>query len=103
MHPTRRSFLGGTLAAGAGLTSRPALASEELKLATFVPPTHIIMAKVLMPWAQEIAGASGNRLTVRMFPSMQLGGKPPSFIAKPFRAFPTSASRCPGTHRPTSR
>jgi TRAP-type C4-dicarboxylate transport system substrate-binding protein len=35
------------------------------------------MARVLTPWAQEIAAASGNKLSVRMFPSMQLGGKPP--------------------------
>lgn len=76
---TRRTFLQGSAAAAvaAGLPWDAALAAEELKLATFVAPTHIIMANVLTPWAQDIATGSKNELTVRMFPSMQLGGKPP--------------------------
>ena len=96
MHPTRRSFLGGTLAAAAGLSSRAALASEELKLATFVPPTHIIMAKVLTPWAQEIAGTSGNKLTARMFPSMQLGGKPPDLYRQAVQGISDICFTLPG-------
>ena len=79
MLATRRTFVTGTLAtsAAAVLPWRRAFAQEELKLATFVPPTHIQMAKVIIPWSQAIANATGNKLTVRMFPSMQLGGKPP--------------------------
>ena len=98
MHATRRSFLGGTLAtaAAAGLPSRAALASEELKLATFVPPTHIIMARVLTPWAQEIATASGNKLTVRMFPSMQLGGKPPELYRQAVQGISDICFTLPG-------
>ncbi len=98
MHPTRRSFLGGTLATAAYLPSRAALAqaSEELKLATFVPPTHIIMAKVLTPWAQEIASTSGNKLTVRMFPSMQLGGKPPELYRQAVQGISDICFTLPG-------
>jgi TRAP-type transport system periplasmic protein len=79
MHATRRTFVTGTLAtsAAAALPWRAALAQEELKLATFVPPTHIQMHKVIIPWSQELPNATGNMLTVRIFPSMQLGGKPP--------------------------
>ncbi len=79
MLATRRTFVTGTLAtsAAAVLPWRRAFAQEELKLATFVPPTHIQMAKVIIPWSQAIANATGSKLTVRMFPSMQLGGKPP--------------------------
>jgi TRAP-type C4-dicarboxylate transport system substrate-binding protein len=80
MHATRRTFLTGTLAvtAAAGMP-RGALAqgAQELKLASFVPPTHVIWADVLLPWAKEIESRSGGKLTVRGFPSMQLGGRPP--------------------------
>ncbi len=80
MHATRRTFLAGTAAATAvtvGTPWRAAFANEELKLATFVPPSHIIYAKVLQPWAAELDKATGGKLTVRFFPSMQLGGRPP--------------------------
>jgi TRAP-type transport system periplasmic protein len=79
MDATRRTLVTGTLAtsAAAALPWRAALAQEELKLATFVPPTHIQMHKVIIPWSQELPNATGNKLTVRIFPSMQLGGKPP--------------------------
>ncbi|MGE0627850.1 MAG: TRAP transporter substrate-binding protein [Hyphomicrobiaceae bacterium] len=79
MTTTRRTFMTGTLAvsAAAGLPLRHAFAAEELKLSTFVPPSHIIYAKVLVPWTEEVKKASGGNLTVKLFPSMQLGGKPP--------------------------
>jgi TRAP-type C4-dicarboxylate transport system substrate-binding protein len=62
---------------GAFLRQALAQASHELKLASFVPPTHVIWADVLMPWAKDIATKSSGKLTVRGFPSMQLGGRPP--------------------------
>ena len=97
MLATRRTFVTGTLAtsAAAVLPWRRAFAQEELKLATFVPPTHIQMAKVIIPCSQAIANATGIKLTVRMFPSMQLGGSTGRWC----RGFPTSASRCPATRR----
>jgi len=51
MTTTRRTFLTGTVAASAAaaLPWEPASAAEELKLATFVPPTHMQMAKVIIP------------------------------------------------------
>ena len=81
MHTTRRTFVTGSLAAGAASTLpwRPALAQGkvELKLSSFVPPSHSIWANVLTPWAKEVEQKSGGKLTIRLFPSMQLGGKPP--------------------------
>jgi TRAP-type C4-dicarboxylate transport system substrate-binding protein len=79
---TRRHFVTGALGAAATATTLPfgrarAQATEELKLSTFVPPTHIIYATVLMPWANELARVTNNRLTVKMYPAMQLGGTPP--------------------------
>ncbi|MBM3488407.1 MAG: TRAP transporter substrate-binding protein [Alphaproteobacteria bacterium] len=74
---TRRAFLAAPLAGLLATVPLAAAAQQELKLATFVPPTHIIQATVLTPWAQDLAQASTNKLAVRMFPSMQLGGKAP--------------------------
>jgi TRAP-type C4-dicarboxylate transport system substrate-binding protein len=75
----RRTFLAGSLAATAAtaLPIRSALAQQELKLASFVPPTHVIWTDVITPWTREVAKLSNNQLTVRMFPAMQLGGRPP--------------------------
>jgi TRAP-type C4-dicarboxylate transport system substrate-binding protein len=78
---TRRDFVAGALGASA-LTAMPGLrafaqAADELKLSTFVAPNHIIYANVLTPWAAELASKSANKLTVKMFPAMQLGGTPP--------------------------
>jgi len=99
MHATRRTFLTGAMAATAAAgVPRGGLAqgAEELKLATFVPPSHIIMARVLTPWAQELATASGNRLTVRFFPSMQLGGKPPELYRQMLQGISDICFTLPG-------
>jgi TRAP-type transport system periplasmic protein len=79
MTTNRRSFVAGSLAvaAASAVPGRSALAQEELKLASFVPPTHVIWTDVITPWTREVAKASNNQLTVRMFPAMQLGGRPP--------------------------
>jgi TRAP-type C4-dicarboxylate transport system substrate-binding protein len=79
MSTTRRSFVVGSLAgAGAAIVpSRYAFAQQELKLASFVPPTHVIWTDVITPWTREVAKLSNNQLTIRLFPAMQLGGRPP--------------------------
>ena len=98
MLATRRTFVTGTLAtsAAAVLPWRRAFAQEELKLATFVPPTHIQMAKVIIPWSQAIANATGSKLTVRMFPSMQLGGKPPELYRQTVQGISDICFTLPG-------
>lgn len=79
MTTNRRNLIAGSLAAAAAsvVPWRSALAQQELKLASFVPPGHIIWTDVITPWTREVAKASNNQLTVRMFPAMQLGGRPP--------------------------
>jgi TRAP-type C4-dicarboxylate transport system substrate-binding protein len=100
MQATRRKFLSGaaavTAAAGTPWRRASAQASEELKLATFVPPSHIIMARVLTPWAQEVAQASGGKLTVRFFPSMQLGGRPPELYRQMIQGISDITFTLPG-------
>lgn len=81
MSTSRRAFLKTSFAtaAAAGLPWQSAQAQDkvELKLHSFVPPTHSIWLDPLTPWAKEVEKRSNGRMTVRMFPSMQLGGRPP--------------------------
>jgi TRAP-type C4-dicarboxylate transport system substrate-binding protein len=81
MNTTRRTFLKGTVAAAAASTlPAPAVLAQapiELKLASFVPPTHSIWDKVLMPWVKRVEEMSKGQLKIAGYPSMQLGGKAP--------------------------
>jgi TRAP-type C4-dicarboxylate transport system substrate-binding protein len=81
MTATRRTFLKSSLAAtaAAGFPAPAVLAqgTVDLKLSSFVPPMHSIWAGVLTPWVKEVAAKSGGKLKISMYPSMQLGGKPP--------------------------
>src|SRR5262245_5058927 len=99
MPATRRTLLTGALAAAAATrvpSGAAAQGAEELKLATFVPPTLIIYARVLTPWAQHLAAASDNRLTVRFFPSMQLGGRPPELYRQMLQGISDICFTLPG-------
>ena len=98
MTTTRRTFLTTALAttAAAGLPWRPAFAAEELKLHSFVPPTHIIWAKVLTPWSAEVAQRSNNELTVKLYPSMQLGGTPPQLYRQMVQGVTDATFTLPG-------
>jgi TRAP-type C4-dicarboxylate transport system substrate-binding protein len=98
MHTTRRTFVTGSLAATAA-TALPwnrALAAEELKLHSFVPPRHVIWADVITPWTKEVASKSNNQLTVRLFPSMQLGGKPPELYRQVVQGIADACFSLPG-------
>lgn len=54
--------------------------AQELRLSTFVPPVHVIYREILVPWANEIAKATNGEVKVTLYPSMQLGGKPPELF-----------------------
>jgi TRAP-type C4-dicarboxylate transport system substrate-binding protein len=73
------------LARGSGLlayatliaaTTGPAVA-VELKLGHFLPTRHHNHAVVIQPWADEVGKRSNGSLTVKVYPSLQLGGTPP--------------------------
>lgn len=98
MLTSRRTFLKVALAssAAAGVPWRDALAQEELKLHSFVPPTHVIWTNVLTPWTQEVARLSNNKLTVRLFPSMQLGGRPPELYRQTVQGITDITFTLPG-------
>jgi len=57
-----------------------AAAAQELRLSTFVPPVHVIYREILTPWAAEVAKATNGQVKVTLYPSMQLGGKPPELF-----------------------
>ena len=100
MSTTRRTFLQGTAAAAAavGMPSIPALAqgAEEIKLHSFVAPNHVIWTDVLTPWAAEVAKLSNNRLTVKLFPAMQLGGRPPELYRQTVQGITDATFTLPG-------
>lgn len=68
--------LGAALLAGAAAPAR----AQELRLSTFVSPVHVIYQKIIVPWAQDIAKATDGEVKVTLYPSMQLGGKPPELF-----------------------
>lgn len=61
--------------------SAPAAAQQiTLKLSHFVPPVAPPHATFLAPWAEKVEKASGGRLKIQIYPSMQLGGTPPQLV-----------------------
>ena len=74
----RRTLLAtGALAAPALLRPHRARAAEvTLKLAHFLPPVAPAHAKLLKPWSEQVEQASDGRISIRIYPSMQLGGTP---------------------------
>jgi TRAP-type C4-dicarboxylate transport system substrate-binding protein len=77
----RRKFLhltGGLMASPAVLRATRANAAEvTLRLHHFVPAPGNPHQRLLLPWAKKVEDASGGRLKIDVYPSMQLGGTPP--------------------------
>ena len=71
---TRRTFIGAmaVMAFSAGMA--PALAQEtiELKVSSYLPPKHIINREINR-WGEELKQKSNGRLTLKLFPSSQMG------------------------------
>lgn len=77
----RRMVLAGALAAPAVLrVGRAGAADVTLRLHHFLPAASNPHQRFLMPWAKIIQDASGGRLAIQIFPSMQLGGAPPQLF-----------------------
>lgn len=78
---TRRLVLGALAASALASSIGAAQAAEvTLRVHHFLPPVANTQTKVLEPWKKEIEAASGGRIAIEIFPSMQLGGKPPQLI-----------------------
>lgn len=80
---TRKSFLhlAGAAALAMGFGAGPATAQEvTLSLHQFLPAQANVPKLVLDVWADNVEEASGGRIKVDRYPSMQLGGKPPELM-----------------------
>ena len=78
MRLTRRIFLGALALSGWCATA--GAADVTLRLHQFLPPQATIPSKAIAPWAQKVEKESGGRIKVQLFPTMQLGGKPPELF-----------------------
>lgn len=74
-------LLAGLAAAftGTAIMSAPSAIAQTvtLKLHVFIPPPANPYKTFLAPWAKKVEKDSGGKLKVQIYPSMQLGGKPP--------------------------
>lgn len=79
---TRRTLLGAISAAAiAAMTTTAASAADfTYNLQSFLPAQATIPSKIIDVWADKVEEASGNKIEIKRFPSMQLGGKPPELI-----------------------
>ncbi len=58
-----------------------ALAADvTLRFHQFLPAQANVPHLAIEPWAQKVEKDSGGRIKVQLFPSMQLGGKPPELF-----------------------
>lgn len=71
----------GALLAAVALSAGSAAAQQvTLRLHTLIPPPANPIKTFLKPWTERIAKASKGRLKIQIYPSMQLGGKPPQLV-----------------------
>lgn len=73
---TALASLGAALATPA-LVSRAGAAEVTLRLHHFLPAVAPMHSRFFEVWAAELTEASEGAIEVQIFPSMQLGGKPP--------------------------
>ncbi|WGH80106.1 TRAP transporter substrate-binding protein [Jannaschia ovalis] len=77
----RRTLAGLLTGAALTVTALPALAQEvTLKLHQFLPAQANVPKLILDVWADNVEEASGGRIEVERYPSMQLGGSPPQLM-----------------------
>ena len=78
MSVMRRAFCWASLAACVVCAPMNRSDAEPitLRVHTFNSPKAIVNQLFLEPWAREIEAMSNGRVTVQVFPAMQLGGKP---------------------------
>jgi TRAP-type C4-dicarboxylate transport system substrate-binding protein len=73
---TRRFMMGAAAAVALAAGALPAAAQDVvLRYSMWVPATHPINAKVLMPWAEDLKAATDGRVTVEFMPAL---GPPPT-------------------------
>jgi TRAP-type transport system periplasmic protein len=79
---TRKTFL-GALAGAATLALAPVVAQAQtttLRFHQMLPPQAAVPAFAIKPWAEKVEKESGGRIKVQLYPTMQLGGRPPELF-----------------------
>ena len=71
---------GCSIAVAAGLAIPAHAQTTELTISSWVPPSHIITAKMLLPWAQEVEKATQGRVKFKLLPKA-VASPPQSFDA----------------------
>lgn len=79
---TRAIVTGAIMGLAMGLTASVSVNAAEvtLRLHSLLPPVAAPHKFFLAPWAKKIGEDSGGRIQVDIYPSMQLGGKPPQLV-----------------------
>ncbi len=81
MNKRRIAALAAAILTGLALSPNAATSQEvTLRLHTFLPPVANPVKHFLIPWSQKVEKESKGRIKVRVFPSMQLGGKPTQLL-----------------------
>lgn len=78
-----KHVLGAAVVAGAALLAGGTAASAQevtLRIHQFLPPQAPVPKNFIAPWAEKVEKESGGRIKFELYPSMQLGGKPPELI-----------------------
>lgn len=79
MRKSIMGYVGGAILALS--TSSMAYAAEySFNLQSFLPAQATIPSKIIDVWADNVEEASGGRIEIVRYASMQLGGKPPELI-----------------------
>jgi len=79
MIPLKPLAIAATALLCAGLS--PALAQEvTLRVHHFLPAPAPVPKNFITPWAEKVMEESDGRIKVEVYPSMQLGGKPPALF-----------------------
>ena len=79
MRATHRAAALWTFLAGCALCATPDNSGAEattLRVHTFNSPKAIAVREFLEPWARQVETRSNGRVSVQVFPAMQLGGRP---------------------------
>jgi len=76
----RRAVLSLGLAAAVvmGLVLPAAAQEVTLRVQHFLPPPSTTHKDFIEPWTRKVEAESGGRIKIEIYPSMQLGGKPPA-------------------------
>ena len=78
---TLKHVLGAAVVAGAALLAGGTASSAQevtLRIHQFLPPQAPVPKNFIAPWAEKVTQESNGRIKFELYPTMQLGGKPPA-------------------------